>query len=109
MTFNAQNTDNLDWFAEANLETSPWQDIHTITDKNYFSLRGACTNPQMGCRNFYINHHHGGCEADTGWLCIGNLKGCDWEKRQGESSFLYSNNSTAVNWHNSGEFFKVNN
>ena len=104
LTFNAQNTGNLDWFAEANLETSPWQDIHTITDKNYFSLLGACTNPQKGCRNFYINHHHGGCEVDTGWLCIGNLKACNWEKKYGESSFLYSKTSTTTNWHAGGEF-----
>ncbi|CAB4014967.1 Hypothetical predicted protein, partial [Paramuricea clavata] len=28
LTFNTQNTNNMNWFAEANLQTSPWQDIH---------------------------------------------------------------------------------
>ena len=77
LTFNAQNTNNTNWFAEANLQTSPWQDIYSI-NKNFFSLVGFCHSDR--CRNFYINNKHGGCPSDTGWLCIGNLNGCDWEK-----------------------------
>ena len=100
LTFNAQNTNNTNWFAEANLQTSPWQDIYSI-NKNFFSLVGFCHSNR--CRNFYINNKHGGCPSDTGWLCIGNLNGCDWEKKHGENSFLYSK-STATNWHTGGKF-----
>ena len=103
LTFNAKNTSNINWFADANLQSSPWQDINTITDKNYFSLAsGFCGI--TGCRDFHINYHYGGCPADTGWLTIGNIpNGCDWEKKRAMTSFLYSKKTTAVNWNN-GEF-----
>ena len=103
LTFNTQNTNNMNWFAEANLQTSPWQDIYIITDKNFFSLVGHCL--VTGCRNFYINHHFSSnCPGDTGWLNIGTIFYCDWENIHGVLPFLYSKKKTVVNWNDSGEF-----
>ncbi len=103
LTFNTQNTNNTNWFADTNLQTSPWKDIHTITDKNIFSLTGFYSNG-IACRNFHINYHYGGCEVDTGWLSIGNSCLCAWEAFHGVTSFLYSKKSTTVNWNEHGEY-----
>jgi hypothetical protein len=102
MTFNTQNTNNMNWFTEANLQTSPWQDIHEKV-KNYFSLVGVCV--VRGCRNFLINQRwHNNCPGDTGWLSIGTIFYCDWENIHGVLPFLYSKKKTVVNWNDSGEF-----
>jgi hypothetical protein len=103
LTFNTQNTNNMNWFAEANLQTSPWQDIHEKV-KNYFSVVGYCP-ADRGCRDFYINHYHGGCPGDIGWLAIGNIyQDCEWERKHGVTSFLYSKKTSTVNWNVYGEF-----
>ena len=102
LTFNAQNTNNTNWFTDANLQSSPWQDIRTITNKNFFSLIGHSYS-SIKFRNFYINYHYGGCEVDTGWLSIGNSIVCPWENKYKAPSFLYSNKTTAVKWNDYGE------
>ena len=82
LIFNARNTNSTNWFTDANLQCSPWQDINAITDKNFFSLApGVCDTSATSCRDFHINYHYGGCDIDTGWLTIGNMpNSCDWEK-----------------------------
>ena len=104
LTFNTQDTSNTNWFADSNLQTSPWQDIHT-TNKNIFSLTGYYSAIEgKTCRNFHINHRYGSCEVDTGWLSIGNLCPCTWETTHGVTSFLYSKKSTPVNWNDYGGY-----
>ena len=103
LTFSTQNTNNMNWFAEANLQTSPWQDIHEKV-KNYFSVVGF-SYAEQGYRDFYISHKHDRCPTDAGWLSIGNLyPGCEWENIHGVTSFLYSKKTITVNWIVYGEF-----
>ena len=103
LTFNAENKNNLHWFQEANLQSSPWEDIKG-TPKNSFSLIGGCNLKKTKCRDFYISRLHASCPGDRGWLAIGNMdEECDWEKRHGETSFLYSKKATNVNWNNHGK------
>ena len=103
LTFNALNKNKLDWFQEANLQSSPWEDIYG-TPKNSFRLIGDCHLKKTKCRDFYISQRHAYCPGDHGWLAIGNMdEECDWEKRHGETSFLYSKNATYVNWNDHGK------
>ena len=78
LRFKTTNSNNKNWFSQANILESPWQDILTAS-KNYFTLDGPCWS--SGCRDFHINHAYGGCPNDFGWLSIGNAAVCKWESR----------------------------
>jgi hypothetical protein len=78
MRFKARNSDNKNWFSEANILESPWQDMLSAT-KNFFTIEGPCW--PNGCRDFHINHFYTHCAVDNGWLSVGNEHGCEWERR----------------------------
>ena len=77
LRFNAANSNNKNWFAQARILESSWIDILT-QKKNYFTIEGPFW--KSGCRDFHINQFYGGCGADVGWLSIGNSAECKWKK-----------------------------
>ncbi len=78
LRFRATNSNNKNWFSQANILESPWHDILTAK-KNYFTIDGPCWG--TGCRDFHINHAYGWCSNDVGWLSVGDGAECTWEKR----------------------------
>ena len=77
LMFKATNTNNKNWFSQANILESPWQDILS-TKKNYFTFCGPCWS--TGCRDFHINYSYAGCANDYGWLSLTDGTVCSWEK-----------------------------
>ena len=102
LRFNAANSTNINWFSEANVLESPWEDLLNTT-KNYFTIEGPCF--ESGCRDFHINHAYGSCPNDFGWLSIGNHHGCDWESRFAFGvKLIYSKIATHTNYNNYSKF-----
>ena len=96
LRFNAFNSNNKNWFSQANILESPWQDILTVK-KNYFTLVGPCFGTT--CRDFHINHAYGGCPKDDGWLSVGDNNGCEWEQRlPAGMKIVYSKIATHSNY-----------
>ena len=102
LRFNAANSTNINWFSEANVLESPWEDLLTAT-KNYFTIEGPSWD--TGCRDFHINHAYGTCSTDSGWLSIGNNHGCDWETRFAFGlKLIYSKIATYANYNDYSKF-----
>ena len=66
MTFNAVGKTNLNWFSKKSLLLSPWDDLKTTVELQYFAIRGS-TNAK---RSFEVTKRYGGCKKDAGWLII---------------------------------------
>lgn len=62
LNFNAQRTNNLNWFSASKLIDSSWRDVKSES-KNVFSISGLSRDN----RNFFINKNYGGCSKDAGW------------------------------------------
>lgn len=89
----AAGTNKTSWFAPANVQTSSWSDLSTSSGNyNYFSIAGDSV------RKFFVNHHYGGCPADSGWLTVTQNAGCSWEGTSGVKNIFYANASTYQNW-----------
>ena len=102
LRFKAPGSDNKNWFKQENILESPWQDIIT-EEKNYFSTDGVCHLP--ACRNFYISRKHEGCSNDVGWLSVGDLNVCDWERRLPSGvRLIYSKEATCTNYNRYSKF-----
>ena len=98
LKFKTTNTDNKNWFSQANILESPWQDILTAP-KNYFTIDGPCWIP--GCRDFHINHAYATCASDSGWLSLGDGFGCIWESRFPDGvKLIYSKINTHAKYSN---------
>ena len=102
LRFKTTGSNNRNWFSQANILESPWQDILTAT-KNYFTVDGPCWS--SGCRDFHINHAYGGCPNDSGWLSVGNAAECKWETRHASGvKLVYSKIATKANYNHYGKF-----
>lgn len=90
--FNAQGTNNLNWFSASKLIDSSWKDVKS-QPKNIFSIPGRDN------RNFFINRNYGGCSRDAGWMGI-TSNPCKWETRflPRKNVILYSKFSGYTNW-----------
>lgn len=93
LTFKAKNSDNFSWFAWENLQTSPWTDM-SEKPKHAFKLDGFLYEKKY--RAFYIRGQHDYCRDDSGWFSIGNTRCCEWEKRHGNTSFLYGKTGQVI-------------
>ncbi|CAC5398107.1 unnamed protein product [Mytilus coruscus] len=69
MTFNAKNSNNLNWFSKKNLYQSSFVDLTPCSTTNYFSAEGHFVN-NVHSRRFYINEKYNGCPNDYGWFCV---------------------------------------
>ena len=74
LKLNATGTNRLDWFSQANLISSPWNDLTSTANLLFFNMTGGWN------RYFEITKSCGGCSADVGWLVITG-GGCPWETR----------------------------
>ena len=102
LRFKTTSSNNKNWFSQANILESPWQDILTAT-KNYFTLDGPCWS--SGCRDFHINHAYRGCPNDYGWLSVGDSAVCKWESRHASGvKLIYSKVATQSNYVHYGKF-----
>ena len=94
LNFNAQRTNNLNWFSASKLIDSSWRDVKSES-KNVFSISGLSRDN----RNFFINKNYGGCSKDAGWMGI-TSNYCKWETRflPRKNVILYSKLSGYTNW-----------
>ena len=100
MSFNAVGTNNLDWFSQAKLLSSPWTDLKTASTLRHFHITGSFE------RYFEITHNYGGCPNDVGWLVVGN-GACFWERHgsSNSSSIRFSKLRTETNWNSFSKRF----
>ena len=64
LRFNATGTNNLNWFLQENLISSPWSDLKTAANVQHFDLIGSFD------RYFELTRSYDGCGGDVGWLVI---------------------------------------
>jgi len=99
LKFDAEGSDNKNWFTASKLTHSPYSDTPKQSDKyNLFSIEGD----QKLNRRFIINRSNGACEKAVGWMMIGGQT-CDWEKSMGKTAILYSTQITSTTWSNNGK------
>ena len=89
LKFNASGTNNMDWFSQVNLISSPWSDLKTATNNNKFDIIGRLLD-----RYFELSGPYTGCDSDTGWLVITNHPVCPWDNRAPKPSIQYSKKGT---------------
>ena len=103
LIFDAQGSDNKNWFSASKLTHSPYSDTtKKSSDYNFFSIEG---DKQLN-RYFIINRSYGQCGKDVGWMVIGGHS-CEWEKRDGKHPILYSTQDTSTNWNNKGNYSTI--
>ena len=95
--FNATESSNINWFAADHVLHSPWENLREDAH-NHFSIIGGTRDS----RRFYIQHSHGGCSHDEGWLVIpsGKNRNCNWENRFPRNTPMFSTSPTYTNWNN---------
>ena len=99
LKFDADGSDNENWFSASKLIHSPYSDTPKESEKyNFFSIKG---HKELN-RYFFINRNYGGCEKDTGWIIIGG-QDCEWEKSGGKTPILYSTQKTYTTWNKKGK------
>ena len=91
LKFNATGTNNLDWFSQERLISSPWNDLKTVAQLRKFGIVGLYS------RFFEISLSYNACDYDNGWLLIVGT-GCIWERRVPSPSIQFSKLSNAVTW-----------
>ena len=99
MTFNVVGKTNLNWFSKKSLLLSPWDDLKTTVELQFFAIRGS-TNAK---RSFEVTKRYGGCKKDAGWLVISGIACKEWEKIYPWPSILYSKQSIAVKFVDHGK------
>ena len=90
LKFNAAGTNNLNWFSQANLISSPWNDL-----KNALFVNFGIIGPQVSDRYFEFLRWYTHCSTDTGWLLVSSHPVCLWDKRTPQPSIQYSKRLTA--------------
>lgn len=99
LKFNAAGSNNLNWFSQERLISSPWNDLKDATNITQFAIVA------LYYRFFDIALSRGGCGNDSGWLVIANYPGCMWEQHD-TVSILFSTLDRAVTWMDYGESTK---
>jgi hypothetical protein len=110
LVFDGHLSTKTSWFTRERLAFSPYTDIMNATQKvfsipGHEEVNGPTTN--IGLRNFYIQHQHGGCPADLGWLVVisGNEDVCTWTNLGDDYIRLkYSKISTVANWNDNSQY-----
>ncbi|CAC5398097.1 unnamed protein product [Mytilus coruscus] len=119
MTFNARNSNNLNWFSKKNLYQSSFMDLTTRSRTNYFcgwifrlfglnnmflfSNYTFCFNCRESIQNvvsrrFYISQQHQGCPNDFGWLCIAEKPDvCKWAQFSKYPVLMYTKQGRSWN------------
>ena len=99
LKFNAQSSDNVNWFQFNKLTETPWRDIAT-QPRNLFTIEAALT------RSFIINSEYGNhCRGDLGWMVItGTHLYCGWERHYGQNAVIYSNVASRTDWRIYGKY-----
>ncbi|XP_071956085.1 uncharacterized protein [Antedon mediterranea] len=92
LTFNGITTTKTSWFSIEHLLDSPWDDLKSGVEMNYFSIAGNFRK-----RVFFVNKHYGGCSNDKGWLVVidDTSHGCEWEQIIPTPAFLFSSSDEA--------------
>ena len=90
LKFNAVGTNNLDWFSQANLISSPWSDLKSAPSVNF-----GIIGPQVSDRYFEFLKFYTHCSTDTGWLLVSSHAVCLYDKRTPQPSIQYSKLATA--------------
>ena len=85
LKFNATGTNNLHWFSQANLVSSPWKDLKTAVNINV-----GIMGPVVPDRYFEVTGPYTDCEKDSGWLVVTNHPVCPWDNRATKPSIQYS-------------------
>ncbi|XP_061165137.1 uncharacterized protein LOC133174112 [Saccostrea echinata] len=103
LIFDAENSNNTNWFSNDRLLYSSYQDMHRNSVYNYFSIRGFF---EIGgiIRRFHINSKYDGCPGDIGWLTVVDsdpIHRCSWESSLPFPQMLYAKGKVR-NW-NSGD------
>ena len=99
MKFDAEGSDNRNWFSSSALTQSSWFDIPAHDQRhNFFSIHGAHDDK----RHFFINRNYNGCPNDAGWMVITEKVSCDWEKNK-KNAILYSKRPVYTNWNTNSE------
>ncbi|KAL9970508.1 hypothetical protein ACROYT_G022894 [Oculina patagonica] len=96
LKFNAGGTNNLNWFSQENLISSPWSDLKTAANLQHFDLTGSYG------RYIEISRPYSHCNTDSGWLVITSVNDCDWETRVPVQSIQYSKLGNSVVWNDYG-------
>ncbi|XP_076105931.1 uncharacterized protein LOC143074284 [Mytilus galloprovincialis] len=96
LTFNAKNSNNLNWFSKKNLYQSSFMDLTPCSTTNYFSAEGHFVN-NVHSRRFYINEKYNGCPNDYGWFSVEDKhEVCKWGQFSKYPVFMYTKNGR--NW-----------
>jgi hypothetical protein len=76
INFNSAGTTKIDWFTQARIQQTSFSGI-TGGTYNFFGIQGD----NVSIRRWFINRTYGGCDIDTGYLCVVNrgVGGCAWE------------------------------
>ena len=72
----------------------------------FFNIHGkiSCLSQSFLLRAFYIVKAHYGCEADIGWLSVGDSKDCNWEIRMPDGiKIVYSKLKTCAVYDNTSK------
>ncbi|XP_056022086.1 uncharacterized protein LOC125650831 [Ostrea edulis] len=97
ITFNSMGKGKNEWLDCSNIIDSSYTDV-TSQSKNYCLMEYADNQK----RNFFVSHSYGGCPSDNGWFMMKDydaLSGCtEWDQVTGKPYFLYSGDTTMVNW-----------
>ena len=90
LKFSANGTNRFNWFSQANLISSPWNDLKRATNLRHFDIIGSHS------RSFEISASYGGCDHDYGWLSI-TAADCSWETRVVKPAPQYSKQTYKTN------------
>ncbi|XP_052073520.1 uncharacterized protein LOC127711489 [Mytilus californianus] len=90
MTFNAKNSNNLNWFSKKNLYRSSFWDLSRWRTTNFFSAEGHFIKNHV-TRRFFINEKYDSCPGDSGWFCIEEKHDvCKWGQFSRYPVFMYT-------------------
>lgn len=90
LKFSANGTNRFNWFSQANLISSPWNDLKRAANLRHFDIIGSHS------RSFEISASYGGCDHDFGWLSI-TAADCSWETRVVKPAPQYSKQTYKTN------------
>lgn len=90
LKFSAVGTNNMDWFSQANLISSPWNDLKNAPFVNF-----GIIGPVVFDRYFEFLRWYTSCPTDPGWLLVTSHPVCLWDKRAPQPNIQYSKLATA--------------
>ena len=96
MNFNASGTNNVNWFSQARLISSLWNDLKTSNGLQHFDIVGSWS------RFFEVSGPYTTCQNDSGWMIITGGS-CEWETRVDVPGIQYSKLANNVSWNDCGK------